>query len=141
MTDVRSPTLSPVEFVSDDIGMISHRFAGVFFCDRLLFSLITEEPVTCSNGIIGVEAYGQCCVVACGTCGGSGCWKRAVAAGLSPNDCCVSRIQAAEVFCNDSETAPCTIGTLWQLRAVLRIPYPHYLSRALSTLRAPSPLY
>lgn len=64
---------------------------------------------TCSNGIRGVEGYGHCCPVGCGTCGGRNCRKRAKEAGLDAADCCVQRIDESGVYCSDSGTAPCII--------------------------------
>ena len=65
----------------------------------------------CSNGLDGVETSGVCCVAECGTCGGSGCGSRAQAAGLTAADCCVGRITDENVYCDDSEVAPCIIGS------------------------------
>lgn len=65
---------------------------------------------SCSNGIAGVERDGYCCSPGCGTCGGTGCSKRARQAGLLPDDCCISRISDSEVYCNDTGMAPCIIG-------------------------------
>ncbi|CAM9850942.1 unnamed protein product [Ascophyllum nodosum] len=64
---------------------------------------------TCSNGIVGVEGLGECCTLGCGTCGGPGCGRRANMAGLNAADCCVTRIRASGVYCEDSGTAPCII--------------------------------
>ena len=65
----------------------------------------------CSNGLDGVETSGVYCVAECGTCGGSGCGSRAQAAGLTAADCCVGRIRDENVYCDDSEVAPCIIGS------------------------------
>lgn len=64
----------------------------------------------CSNGISGVERDGYCCPLMCGACGGSGCSQRARVAGLTSDDCCVTRINESGVYCDESGTAPCIIG-------------------------------
>ena len=71
----------------------------------------TPTPVeaTCSNGIVGVEGFGECCTLGCGTCGGEDCRQRAREAGLEAGDCCATRIRASGVYCEDSGTAPCII--------------------------------
>ena len=71
----------------------------------------TAETQTCSNGVIGVEGAGQCCPVACGTCGGMGCKMRALDVGLTADDCCTRRIEATGASCDESKTAPCMIGS------------------------------
>ena len=65
----------------------------------------------CGNGLAGVKTFGVCCVAECGTCGGSGCGSRTQAAGLTADDCCVGRIRDADVYCDESEAAPCIIGS------------------------------
>ena len=72
---------------------------------------IGQAAQMCSNGIAGVEGSDACCVADCGTCGGSGCGSRARAAGLTADDCCIGRIRDANVFCDDSGTAPCLVST------------------------------
>ena len=73
------------------------------------FPAPTPVQPTCSNGIIGVEGFGECRMLGCGTCGGVGCSQRARAAGLKAGDCCVTRIRASGVNCEGSGTAPCII--------------------------------
>ncbi|CAM9760210.1 unnamed protein product [Ascophyllum nodosum] len=67
--------------------------------------------MTCSNGISGVEGFGQCCTLGCGICDAKGCVARARDAGLTKEDCCVSRIKTSGVFCDVSGTAPCIIDS------------------------------
>ena len=47
----------------------------------------------------------------CGTCGGASCRDRFEAVGLTADDCCTQRINSFGVLCDDSETAPCIIGS------------------------------
>ena len=62
-----------------------------------------------SDGIAGVDKSDVCCVAECGTCGGSGCGSRGQ--DLTADDCCVGRIRDANVYCDDSGTAPCIINS------------------------------
>lgn len=68
------------------------------------------DSTTCSNGFTGVERAGICCTLDCGTCGGSGCNRRAREAGLTSKDCCITAIEESGVLCEDSGTAPCIFG-------------------------------
>ena len=74
---------------------------------------VGEKPtvILCSNGIAGVENSDVCCAAGCGTCGGSGCSRRAQSAGLTADDCCLGPIRDANVFCDESDTAPCILGS------------------------------
>ena len=56
----------------------------------------------------------------CTTCRDSGCGGRAKAAGLTEDDCCIGRIMDSDVFCSDSETAPCIIDIGERFGLVLR---------------------
>lgn len=53
----------------------------------------------------------MCCDAECGTCGGKNCDGRADAASLTPDDCCAQNIRASGVYCDDSQSAPCIIGS------------------------------
>ncbi|CAN0355754.1 unnamed protein product [Ascophyllum nodosum] len=70
----------------------------------------TTAPDTCSNGIVGVGRGIFCCALGCGTCGGTGCGGRGRDEGLTPEDCCTSRISESGVYCGTSGNAPCIIG-------------------------------
>ena len=72
---------------------------------------IGQAAQVCNNDIAGIESSNVCCAADCGTCGGSGCARRARRAGLTPDDCCTGLIKDADVFCDDSGTAPCIIGS------------------------------
>ena len=54
------------------------------------------------------------------TCRDSGCGGRAKAAGLTEDDCCIGCIMDSDVFCSDSETAPCIIDIGEHFGLVLR---------------------
>ena len=47
----------------------------------------------------------------CETCSGASCRDRAEDVGLTADDCCTQRINSFGVLCDDSETAPCIIGS------------------------------
>ena len=72
---------------------------------------IGQAAQVCSNGIAGIESSDMCCVADCGTCGGSGCARRARRPGLTPEDCCIGLIKDADVFCDDSDTVPCIVSS------------------------------
>ena len=73
----------------------------------LPLSLRSIAP-TCSNGVVGVERDEICCVAGCEMCGGAGCKERAELLGLTAEDCCTQRINEPGIYCEDSETAPCS---------------------------------
>ena len=50
-------------------------------------------------------------VAGCGTYGGAGCRDRAEAVGLTADDYCTKRSSDSGMYCDDSETAPCIIGS------------------------------
>ena len=91
----------------EDIFHVKGHEPLIAFAPSLYFSV---APV-CSNGVVGVEADGACCVAECGTCGGAGCRSRAEAVGLTSEDCCVQRISDAGVYCDDTETSPCIVNS------------------------------
>ena len=84
----------------------------MWFLPLLLLSAVTPDPdVTCSNGLLGIEAGGVCCVAECPQCGDVGCGSLAPTVGLTPDDCCVGDITSAGVSCDDAGMAPCIIDS------------------------------
>lgn len=67
------------------------------------------NPETCSNGVVGVEGYGQCCVLACDKCKDHDCRNRARNATLTKDDCCPDQISDSGVYCEDVGIAPCIL--------------------------------
>ena len=68
---------------------------------------------TCTNGLVGYgstnNAADFCCPLECGACGGIGCGSFGKEFGLIGEDCCQSGIFFSQVFCSESESAPCII--------------------------------
>ena len=89
------------------VSLISLGFARVY---HGVF-VIGQAAQVCTNGLAGVENSDVCCVAECGTCGGAGCGRRGQDFGLTADDCCVGPIRDANVFCVESEAAPCIIGS------------------------------
>ncbi|CAM9951375.1 unnamed protein product [Pylaiella littoralis] len=70
------------------------------------------DDAMCSDGTPGVDGNGGvCCTTGCTQCGGSDCGTAGIAAGLGAGDCCGKDIKAAGVYCNDTDQAPCIIGS------------------------------
>ncbi|CAN0005306.1 unnamed protein product [Pylaiella littoralis] len=66
---------------------------------------------TCSNGMDGKEGSGVCCPSGCTQCGGDGCSSAGDEAGLTESDCCQEAILQSNVFCEDTDSAPCILGS------------------------------
>lgn len=86
----------------------------------ILYLLFKTDPIvrpyptakTCSDGTEGVDGNGVvCCTIGCTQCGGPGCGVAGVAAGLGASDCCGGIIKASGVYCDDTNTAPCIVGS------------------------------
>lgn len=69
---------------------------------------------TCSNGMDGKEGSGVCCPSGCTQCGGDGCSSAGDEAGLTESDCCQEAILQSNVFCEDTDSAPCILGMLFR---------------------------
>ncbi|CAB1104565.1 MEP12 [Ectocarpus sp. CCAP 1310/34] len=69
-----------------------------------------DDTQTCSNGIEGIDHKGEvCCPLACGQCGGTGCGSAGSAFELDGESCCSSQVLAGNVYCEDTNAAPCII--------------------------------
>ncbi|CAM9256384.1 unnamed protein product, partial [Ectocarpus sp. 12 AP-2014] len=67
---------------------------------------------TCSNGVEGIDGNGVvCCPLGCGQCGGTGCNTSGAAAGLDGSSCCGGGVKASEQYCDETNEAPCIIGS------------------------------
>ncbi|CAM9298684.1 unnamed protein product [Ectocarpus sp. 8 AP-2014] len=78
-----------------------------FFVEEAPCFISGVEPATCSNDVVGVEdEMGTvCCPIECGdACGGEECVINAL-------ECCSSSIIDADVYCDESDEAPCIIGS------------------------------
>ena len=68
---------------------------------------------TCTNGLAGYgssnNAADFCCPLECGACGGVDCGSFGKEYGLIGADCCQSEIFHSQVFCNESDSAPCIV--------------------------------
>ncbi|CAM9967440.1 unnamed protein product [Ectocarpus sp. 12 AP-2014] len=72
----------------------------------------TDEVETCSNGLQGIDGNGVvCCPLECNQCGGTGCTTSGSAAGLGSESCCGGAIKASGEYCDDTNEAPCIIGS------------------------------
>ena len=66
----------------------------------------------CSDGTTGVDGHGEvCCPIGCSQCTGKGCGSAGAAFGLGADDCCGSNIKDSGVYCDDTNEAPCIIGS------------------------------
>ncbi|CAN0124698.1 unnamed protein product [Scytosiphon promiscuus] len=75
-------------------------------------SPIDETASTCINGFEGIDGSGiVCCSAGCTQCGGVGCSSSGLAAGLGSDSCCESGIIARDEYCEDTQQAPCIIGS------------------------------
>ncbi|CAM9790785.1 unnamed protein product, partial [Ectocarpus fasciculatus] len=91
------------------------------YCDEtneapcIIGSRPTPSPTsanTCSNGLEGIDANGVvCCPVGCGQCGGTGCNTSGAAAGLGAESCCGNGVKASDEYCDETNEAPCIIGS------------------------------
>ncbi|CAM9533530.1 unnamed protein product [Ectocarpus sp. 12 AP-2014] len=71
-----------------------------------------EGTETCSNGLEGIDGSGGvCCPLGCGQCGGKGCSKSGSANGLGGDSCCSGGIMASDEYCDETNEAPCIIGS------------------------------
>ncbi|CAM9158709.1 unnamed protein product [Ectocarpus sp. 8 AP-2014] len=67
---------------------------------------------TCSNGLEGIDGNGVvCCPLGCGQCGGKGCYTSGSANGLGGESCCGGGIEASDEYCDETNEAPCIIGS------------------------------
>ncbi|CAM9274203.1 unnamed protein product, partial [Ectocarpus fasciculatus] len=67
---------------------------------------------TCSNGLEGIDGNGVvCCPTGCGQCGGAGCTTSGSAHGLGGDSCCGGGIMASDEYCDETNAAPCIIGS------------------------------
>ena len=68
---------------------------------------------TCTNGLPGYSSLNNaaefCCPLECGACGGVNCGSFGKEYGLVGADCCQSEIFHSQVFCSESDSAPCII--------------------------------
>lgn len=65
---------------------------------------------TCVDGTPGVDGNNiVCCASGCSPCAGSGCSMNSLP--LGGDDCCGTQIKESGVYCDDSGTAPCIIGS------------------------------
>ncbi|CBJ31655.1 Unsaturated glucuronyl hydrolase, family GH88 [Ectocarpus siliculosus] len=72
----------------------------------------SASVTTCSNGVQGIDGNGiVCCPMECNQCGGSGCTHAGRAAGLGAESCCGSGVKASGRYCDDTDEAPCIIGS------------------------------
>lgn len=76
------------------------------------FVLANATP-TCPNGLPGYNSSNNaaefCCPLGCNSCGGVGCSTFGKEFGLGTSDCCQSGVFHSQVFCNETESAPCII--------------------------------
>ncbi|CAM9200961.1 unnamed protein product [Ectocarpus sp. 4 AP-2014] len=73
----------------------------------------TSAVTTCSNGLEGVSDANSvvCCPMGCGQCAGDGCLTAGADAGLGWESCCGLGVKASDVYCDETNEAPCIIGS------------------------------
>ncbi|CAN0369326.1 unnamed protein product [Ectocarpus sp. 6 AP-2014] len=72
----------------------------------------TSAVTTCSNGLEGIDGNGVvCCPLECNQCGGTGCTTSGSAADLGWESCCGGGVKASDVYCDETNEAPCIIGS------------------------------
>ncbi|CAM9625033.1 unnamed protein product [Ectocarpus sp. 8 AP-2014] len=87
--------------------------AGVAEAFDSTSDVVGNTVLTCSNGLEGIDGPngGVCCPLECGLCGGVGCSQFGSASVLGSESCCVTGIKAGDVYCDETNEAPCTIGS------------------------------